>query len=140
MKKGEQAIWGVTAMITAAALYTGYFVYTAPPKEMPTFQVESVEASRGEMVYRKNSCSACHKIWTLGGSRGGLLDGVGSRRDAEWLDRYLSAEDPQSILPSTQKKIYQMPSFAYLSDEDRADLVAFLFSLKSREKPAEGEK
>lgn len=119
-------------MITVAALIMGYVVYHAPQKLMPTYQVESAAASRGEMVYRKQNCSVCHKIWTLGSSKGGPLDGVGSRRTQDWLLRYLSAENPQLILPSTQKKIYQMPSFSFLPEQDRLDLVAFLTSLKER--------
>lgn len=132
MKKGEKVIWGFAALIAVAALYMGYVVYRAPAKLMPTYQVESEAAARGELVYRENNCPACHRIWNLGGSKGGALDGVGSRRDAEWLARYLSAGNPQRILPSTQKKIYRMPSFATLPEADRADLVAFLMSLKER--------
>lgn len=132
MRKGEKLIWGVAAMITAAASYAGYVVYHAPPKLMATYQVESPQAARGELVYRKNNCPACHRIWDLGGSKGGVLDGVGSRRDTEWLTRYLSAPNPQVILPSTQKKIYRMPSFAGMDPDDRAALVTFLVSLKAR--------
>lgn len=132
MKKGEKLVWGSAAMIAAAAMYAGYVVYHAPAKLTPTFQVESPQAARGELIYRKNNCQACHRIWDLGGSKGGSLDGVGSRRDAAWLTRYLSVPNPQVILPSTQKKIYRMPSFAGLSQGDRADLVAFLVSLKER--------
>lgn len=132
MRKGEKAIWGIAALIAVMALYMGYIVYQAPAKRMPTYQVESEAAARGELVYRKNNCPACHTIWNLGGSKGGPLDGVGSRRDEAWLHRYLSAGNPQLILPSTQKKIYRMPSFAGLPEDARADLVAFLFSLKAR--------
>lgn len=137
MRKGEKAIWGTAALIAAGALYMGYVAYQAPPELMPTYQEESPAAARGELVYRKNNCSVCHTVWDLGGSRGGPLDGVGSRRDPEWLTRYLAAENPQVILPSTQNPIYQMPSFAALSDADRADLVAYLGSLKERA-PAPG--
>jgi len=133
VKKGENVVWGGAAMIAAAALYTGYVVYHAPAKLTPTYQVESPQAARGEMVYRKNNCSACHRIWDLGGSKGGNLDGVGSRRDPAWLIHYLSAPNPQVILPSTQKAIYRMPSFAGLDPGDRADLVAYLVSLRARD-------
>lgn len=139
MRKGEKVIWGTAALIAVGALYMGYVVYHAPPEVMPTFQVESPQAARGELVYRKNNCSVCHTIWNLGGSKGGPLDGVGSRRDPEWLTRYLAAENPQVILPSTQKRIYQMPSFAGLGPDDRNDLVVFLSSLKERAPaPAQG--
>ncbi|MFQ5508122.1 MAG: c-type cytochrome [Leptospirillia bacterium] len=133
MKKGEKVIWGVAGVVTICALYTGYVVYRSPAKLMPTYQVESVEASRGELVYRKNSCPSCHRIWRLGGTKGGALDGIGSRRSAAWLTKYLSTDNPQAILPSTVKPFYQMPSFQDLEAGQRADLVAFLMSLKERE-------
>ncbi len=129
----------MVALITAGAFYAGYVVYTAPVRLMPTYQVESAEAARGEVVYRKNGCAACHRIWNLGGHKGGVLDGIGSRRDAEWLERYLSAENPQEILPSAVKSIYQMPSFAAMHPQDRDDLVAYLVSLKNRDLETEGD-
>ncbi len=138
MKKGEKVIWGMVALITVCALYAGYVVYNAPARLMPTYQVESKVAGRGEVVYRENNCSACHRVWDMGGHRGGALDGVGSRRDAEWLTAYLSTENPQEILPSTVKKIYQMPSFASMDADSRADLVAYLNSLKHRDLDSEG--
>jgi mono/diheme cytochrome c family protein len=138
VRKGEQVIWGTAAMIAVGALYMGYVAYQAPPEVMPTYQDESPAAARGELVYRKNNCSVCHTVWDMGSTRGGPLDGIGSRRDPEWLSHYLAAENPQVILPSTQKRIYQMPSFAGLSASDRADLVAYLSSLKERA-PGPGE-
>ncbi len=139
MRKGETVIWGVAALITAAAAFMGYVVYNAPSKHMPTYQIESVAAQKGELLYRKYSCSACHKIWTLGGSKGGALDGIGSRRDEAWLTDYLSAANPQLILPSTQAVIYRMPSFARMEEEERTHLVAFLFSLRDYVEPEEGD-
>ncbi|MDH4228696.1 MAG: cytochrome c [Nitrospirota bacterium] len=132
MKKGENVVWGVAGLITLAAVGMGYVAYNAPPQVMPTYQLDSPAAARGEMVYREQGCSSCHKIWDLGSSRGGPLDGIGSRRDAEWLSRYLGAENPQILLPSTRKRIYQMPSFAHVPEDRRADLVAYLSSLKER--------
>ncbi|MBI5136316.1 MAG: cytochrome c [Nitrospirae bacterium] len=133
MRKGEKVVWGLTAIITASALYVGYVVYNAPAKVMPTYQVESAAAAQGEAVYRRNACDACHRIWDVGGHQGGVLDGIGSRRSEQWLTAYLSADNPQAILPSQVKKFFQMPSFASMPETDRADLVAFLFSLKDRQ-------
>jgi len=132
VKKGETVIWGVAGLISLVAVGMGFVAYNAPPELMPTYQVDSKEAARGELAYRKNGCPSCHKIWNLGSSRGGPLDGVGSRRDQDWLYRYLSSSNPQVMLPSTQKMIYRMPSFAQVAEQDRADMAAFLASLKDR--------
>lgn len=123
----------MAALITVCALYAGYIVYNAPARLMPTYQVESEQAARGELVYRQSGCAACHRIWNLGGHKGGVLDGIGSRRDTAWLTAYLSAENPQEILPSQVKRIYQMPSFAAMDADKRTALVAYLSSLKNRD-------
>lgn len=58
------------------------------------------------------------------------LDGIGSLRDRDWLYAYLSADDPQSILPSRLKKEYQMPSYAGLPERERRILAEYLASLR----------
>ena len=58
------------------------------------------------------------------------LDGMGSLRDEEWLFKYFSAEDPQSILPSRLKERFRMPSFAAIPEADRRMLAKYVSSLK----------
>lgn len=67
-------------------------------------------------------CTACHAIGGSGGNVGPALDGVGSRFDAAYLDKWLS--DPQAIKPGTAMP--QLP----LSDEERAEMVKFLSAMK----------
>jgi len=62
-----------------------------------------------------------------------MLDGMGSLRDEAWLYAYLSAPDPQSILPSRLKKEYRMPSYAGLPEAERRTLAAYLASLRVRD-------
>ena len=58
------------------------------------------------------------------------LDGIGAIRSEEWLYDYLSAENPQNILPTRLSSTYKMPSFAHLPEEDRRTLAAYLASLQ----------
>ena len=70
-------------------------------------------------------CKLCHSIKGDGGKlaeKGGPLDGVGSKRDAAWLTKYLG--DPTSVLPDAK-----MPKLKLTDDETRA-LVDYLLSLK----------
>lgn len=67
-------------------------------------------------------CIACHAQGGRGGLVGPALDGVGNRYTPEKLDQWL--KDPQSVKPGTQ-----MPNLS-LDDQTRADLVAWLMSLK----------
>jgi len=62
-----------------------------------------------------------------------MLDGIGSLRSEAWLFAYLSAENPQSILPSRLKPEYRMPSFARLSDAERRTLAGYLASLQVKD-------
>jgi len=66
-------------------------------------------------------CIGCHSVGGRGGTIGPALDGEGGRRDAAWLDTWLT--DPQAVKPGTA-----MPNLG-LDPAVRQDLVAFLTSL-----------
>lgn len=67
-------------------------------------------------------CSSCHAIGGSGGTVGPALDGIGSRFDADYLDKWLA--DPQALKPGTT-----MPTLP-MSDAERAELVEFLSTLQ----------
>ncbi len=67
-------------------------------------------------------CTACHSLGGKGGAVGPALDGVGSRRDAAYLDSWL--KDPLIVKPGTL-----MPKLP-LTDAERAELVGYLSQLK----------
>jgi mono/diheme cytochrome c family protein len=75
-------------------------------------------------VYEKR-CKLCHSIAGSGGpmaKMGGALDGVGSKRDAQWLKEYLKnpkSKSSQSAMPALK-----------LTDEERDAVVRYLLSLK----------
>ena len=88
-------------------------------------------------IYHGNGCKECHSLWTLKDMMESvpapMLDGIGSLRTETWLYEYLSASNPQSIIPSRLKKEYQMPSYAKLPDADRHVLSEYLASLKVKD-------
>ena len=70
-------------------------------------------------------CKLCHSIAGEGGKqadKGGPLDGVGSKRDAAWLEAYF--RDPKSKIPDAK-----MPKLKYTDDEMK-ELVDYMLSLK----------
>jgi nitric oxide reductase subunit C len=67
-------------------------------------------------------CVACHTMGGQGGVVGPALDGVGDRRDAAFLGKWL--RDPQAMKPGTA-----MPKLP-LSDGQIEELVAFLSQQK----------
>lgn len=82
-------------------------------------------AKEGEKVFEDNKCIACHTLNGKSGKlakKGGPLDGVGKKRDAAWLKKYMT--DPTSALPNAQMEK------ADLSPADLDAVVAYLASLK----------
>jgi mono/diheme cytochrome c family protein len=81
-------------------------------------------AEDGKALYDKQ-CKVCHSIAGekgMMGDKGGPLDGTGAKHDAAWLTAYL--QDPKSKIPEAK-----MPKMK-LSEQQIADLVAFLLTLK----------
>ena len=67
-------------------------------------------------------CIACHALENQGGKIGPALDGVGSRRDAAYIKKWL--EDPTSL--KADSKMPKLP----LTPEQITELTAYLSLLK----------
>jgi len=67
-------------------------------------------------------CVACHALRGQGGNVGPALDGVGTRRDLAYLQKWLV--NPQDVKPDA--KMPKLP----LSEKDIQDLAAFLSQMK----------
>ncbi len=141
MRKGEKGIlFTVLVFVVAFTLINSYRKGqdTSPDKGIPFYSTASasIEEKGGELV-RQLKCRNCHTLWGVRNAMQSVpspaLDGIGSLRDEAWLFEYLSAEDPKQILPSRLKAEYQMPSFAYLPNEERKLLAKFLASLKVKD-------
>jgi mono/diheme cytochrome c family protein len=82
-------------------------------------------AKEGQAVFETQKCIACHSLAGKKGKlakKGGPLDGVGSKRSADWMKKYL--KDPTSVV-----KDAQMPKYE-LTDKEIDDLVAYMLTLK----------
>ncbi len=78
--------------------------------------------AKGSQIYQEKKCSLCHMIQGTGGKSGGDLSSIGTKRDADWLKRFVTA--PKSLVPTAK-----MPPFKGSADELDA-LIAYLVSLK----------
>ena len=88
-----------------------------------TTQAQSADASTQAVPAKYSAlCTACHQLAGKGGNVGPILDGVGSRRQAAWLDTWL--KDPNAVKPGTAMP--QMP----LSELERQEIVSFLAAQK----------
>ena len=128
LKAGEWLVLGGSGLIAAFALLVGVMIYLRPPPVEYEY-VETAAAQQGEAIYHREGCGSCHKIFGNGATYGPRLDGVGSRRTAEWLQAYL--RDPR---PDVGDKPYRlkMPSYKGLKPVELDALVAYLQALRTR--------
>lgn len=86
----------------------------------------ALEAAVTKPVIFDQMCVACHSLGGKGGAVGPALDGVGNRRDTDYLTKWL--HDPAQL--KSDSKMPKLP----LSEKEIADLTAFLASLKGENK------
>jgi Cytochrome c len=140
MRKGEK--W-ILAVIGVSILSLAAFNYIRdrgqkPDPGIPFYSTSSEQFSgQATKLIEREHCRDCHSLWTLKNPLQSvpapMLDGIGTLHDEEWLYRYLSAENPQAILPSRLKPQYRMPSYAQLPEQERRMLAKYMASLKVKD-------
>ncbi len=118
-------------VVVIAAIARGYQHFTdldpAPPKHFYTFDEVGL---LGHAIYRKMGCNSCHRAMGTGEvGVAPVLDGVGTRRDLEWLQAYLT--DPGELVPGTAHYGNLGPDFRLLEMQERVQLAAFLSGLRA---------
>jgi mono/diheme cytochrome c family protein len=88
LRAGEWVVLGGSGVIAAFALLVGVLIYLKPPPVQYRY-LETPRTQAGEAVYRRQSCSSCHKVFENGAKVGPVLDGVGTRRSVAWLGEFL---------------------------------------------------
>jgi len=63
------------------------------------------DAVTGANIYRESHCSACHQLQGAGMKIGPPLDGVGDRRNRQWLEAHF--KDPKSLSPNSKMPAYK---------------------------------
>jgi ubiquinol-cytochrome c reductase cytochrome b subunit len=123
-----------TGLATAVLLGMAFLTYKGATAPKPSTAATALRAELerqarspllrlGATVYEQQGCAACHTIAGAGGSAGPDLTGVGRKRDAAWLKKFVS--NPSSVTPGTE-----MPPYGDLPADQLDALVAFLQSLK----------
>lgn len=140
MKRGEKIVFALMALTVVGVIGRNAIMSKkeSPDPGIPYYSTASKELNeKGAEIYRREGCRSCHSLWTVRNMMESIpapaLDGIGSLHDQDWLYQYLSAPNPQSIVPSRLKAEYRMPSYAALSQDDRHTLAAYLASLKVRD-------
>lgn len=93
-----------------------------PPKPDLAIAPAPTNPSEQKPMIFSQMCIACHALGGQGGAVGPALDGVGSRRDADYLKQWLT--DP--FVLKADSKMPKLP----LSEKDITELTAYLSQLK----------
>lgn len=119
-----------SAPTSTATASPGVSTPTATPTPMPISIVGDM--GHGQEVFAESGCSACHSIGTENNTGPGL-QGISARGGGRVAglsaEEYIaqSLKEPSAFVVSGFADI--MPEFPDLSDEDMADLIAYLLSL-----------
>lgn len=141
MRTGEKGILLVIAVLVLGGAFWKFLHQRESlpeDREIPFYSTASAELRQAAGdIYRRENCKSCHTLWTVRDIMQSVpapaLDGIGSLHDEQWFFEYISADDPQQILPSRLKAEYQMPSYAHLPEQERRLLAAYMASLKVKD-------
>jgi len=139
LKSGEKilliifGVFFVLAAIAYIALETVRLNSDEPMFEQTTFFDFSEDGEKGSLLYRKARCNSCHRALRTGTSMGLILDGIGSKRDADWLEAFLL--NPEKMY-GAQTLDHGLPpkeaSYIMSMPKDEVRLIAvFLSELKA---------
>ncbi|NOY90614.1 MAG: c-type cytochrome [Deltaproteobacteria bacterium] len=110
--------------LVAFLTWIGHVDTNGFPADPPLRQHLAPAASAdGRPLVFQQTCIACHSVGGAGGNVGPALDGVGTRRDADYLTRWL--HDPSAVKPEAR-----MPQLG-LSDAQVTELVTYLGTLRT---------
>lgn len=131
-KRGEQLMFGLAAVVALAAAGKAVVQSRAAAAAQPQrdYYEWSEAGLKGRALYREAGCHNCHRA--LGAGEVGVapvLDGVGTRRTRDWLERYL--ENPASLVPGSAHDGHLGPDLRALDGAQRHLLAEFLWGLKA---------
>lgn len=139
VKRGELAVLGAIGLLVGAGIIRATLERPAQhDREIPYYSTAPADvAQAASELLRIHSCRQCHSLWStrspMQAVPAPMLDGMGALRSEAWLFDYLSAPDPQSILPSRLKPEYRHPSYATMPPADRHVLARYLASLQVKD-------
>ena len=124
-------MFALAGLVAVAAVGKGVMQIRsdAPPQARDHY--EWTEAGlNGKALYGKLGCNNCHRAMGVGEvGHAPVLDGEGTRRTREWLQRYFN--NPLSVVPGSAHDGHLGPDFRAMAEPQRVLLIEFLFGLKA---------
>ena len=94
----------------------------------------TAEGLRGSKLFREASCTACHRAMRNGTNHGIVLDGIGSRRSAEWIENFLRRPELTYGAPTRDHAPGREAGYVTnLPPADIHDIAMFLSELKAEQ-------
>jgi cytochrome c553 len=139
MKRGEKILFGIFLGIGVFALISFVLMeiirarMDKPMYPTTTHYDFSDEGLRGSMLARKADCTRCHRIMRNGTNMALELDGIGSRRDFNYLFNFL--KNPEATYPTKTFDHGPAPKeaafVAQLPEADLHAIAVYLSELKA---------
>ncbi len=117
-----------------------------PPWDSPSLRSDPVK--RGEIIYSRAGCVACHGFRGQGGFPnnnvvGNKIPSLTMAREKftkeELIDRIRLGRTPIPADPALPPPLIAMPAWGdYLTPDEMDDLAAYVFSFRPTDKPGEG--
>ncbi len=126
LSAGEWVVIVGSGLIVLFAVLVGTLIYLKPPPIQYVY-LETARTMQGEAIYRREGCLSCHEIFGNGASYGPSLDGVGSKRNKQWLIEYLIA--PRAGV-SVKPYRLKMPPYGHLPQDELDLLAEYLLALR----------
>ena len=132
LRQGEKMIFLASGLIMLMALALWVLGKTGVISILETTEIYEFtpESLAGYEIYKRSGCNSCHVALKMGEwGVAPVLDGEGTRRTREWLERYLAS--PKDVIPGSRHNGDFATDFSEFTPEERELLVAFLMSLKA---------
>lgn len=132
MKLGEKLLFGGFALIFIMA-FASWLVLEVVRSRLdkpmyPVLQYEfSTKGMRGSELFRTAGCTICHRAMRNGTNMGLVLDGIGSKRTLEYLNKFLT--DPEASYPGATMDHGPLKGAAFVAKLPSADLQAIAMFL-----------
>jgi uncharacterized protein len=129
------ALFGGWGQSTGQAWYSNVALHelTPVPVESSTADHQEPDAARGKNIFLNHqtaACNRCHQVEGQGGVIGPALDGIGGRKEADYLLQSL-VEPGAAIAEGYPGEVSPMPPMnLLLTDQEIADVLEYLKALK----------
>lgn len=144
LKSGEKILFGIFGLMLVFAIISFIMleIYRSRldhPMYPTTTQFDfTAEGKVGSGLFRVRGCTDCHRAVRNGTNHGVVLDGIGSRRSVDYLEKFLRHPETTYETKTVDHGLNKQASYvAGLPDNEIHALTVFLSELKATQGSAD---